>query len=46
MDLLAQRISNGSEEMKSVFQKIFSRDVDDALVFDVDSITVEDITEF
>lgn len=46
VDLLAQRISNGSEEMKSVFQKIFSRDVDDALVFDVDSITVEDITEF
>ena len=46
VDLLAQRISNGSEEMKRVFQKIFSRDVDDALVFDVDSITVEDITEF
>lgn len=46
VDLLAQRISNGSEEMKSVFQKIFSRDVDDELVFDVDSITVEDITEF
>lgn len=46
VDLLAQRISNGSKEMKSVFQKIFSRDVDDALVFDVDSITVEDITEF
>ena len=46
VDSLAQRISNGSEEMKSVFQKIFSRDVDDALVFDVDSITVEDITEF
>ena len=46
VDLLAQRISNASEEMKSVFQKIFSRDVDDALVFDVDSITVEDITEF
>lgn len=46
VDLLAQRISNGCEEMKSVFQKIFSRDVDDALVFDVDSITVEDITEF
>lgn len=46
VDLLAQRISNGSEEMKSVFQKVFSRDVDDALVFDVDSITVEDITEF
>ena len=46
VDLLAQRISNGSEEMKSVFQKIFFFFFDDALVFDVDSITVEDITEF
>lgn len=46
VDFLARRISNGSQEMKSVFQNIFSQDVDDALVFDVDSITVEDITEF
>lgn len=45
VDFLARRISNGNEEMKSVFQNIFSQDVDDALVFDVDSIIVEDITE-
>ena len=46
VDLLAQRISNSSEEMKSVFQDIFSQDIDDALVFDIDSITVDNITEF
>ncbi len=46
VDLLARRISNSSEEMKSVFQDIFSQDIDDALVFDVDSIKVDDITEF
>ena len=46
VDLLARRISNSSVEMKSVFQEIFSQDVDDALTFDVDSITVDDITEF
>ena len=32
--------------MKSVFRDIFAQDVDDALVFDLDSITAEDITEF
>lgn len=46
VDFLARRISNSNEEMKSVFQSIFSQYVDDAIVFDVDSITVEDITEF
>ena len=46
VDFLARRISNSNEEMKSVFQSIFSQYVDDAFVFDVDSITVEDITEF
>lgn len=46
VDFLARRISNSREEMKNVFQNIFSQDVDDALMFDVDSITVEDITEF
>lgn len=46
VDFLARRISNSSEEMKAIFQKIFSQDVDDALVFDIDTITVEDITEF
>lgn len=46
VDLLARRISNSSKEMKSVFQNIFSQNIDDALVFDIDSITVDDITEF
>lgn len=46
VDFLARRISNSSEEMKAIFQSIFSQDVDDALVFDIDAITVEDITEF
>lgn len=45
VDFLARRISNSSEEMKAIFQKIFSQDVDDALVFDIDAITVENITE-
>jgi len=46
VDFLARQISNISEEMKGVFQSILSQDMDDALVFDTDSITVEDITEF
>ena len=46
VDLLAQRISNSSDEMKRVFQDIFSQETDDALVFDPESVTVENITEF
>ncbi len=46
VDLLARRISNSSVEMKNVFREIFSQDLDDALAFDVDSLAVEDITEF
>ena len=46
VDMLARRISNSAEEMKSVFREIFAQDIDDALVFDLDSITVENITEF
>lgn len=46
VDLLARRISNSGEEMKAVFQDILSQDVDDALRFDLNTITVEDITEF
>ena len=46
VDLLARRISNSGEEMKNIFRDILSLDIDDALVFDTDSITVEDITEF
>lgn len=46
VDLLARKISNGREEMKQIFTDIFSQDTDDALVFDTNSINVEDITEF
>ena len=46
VDLLARRISNSAEEMKTVLRDIFAQDTDDALVFDLDSITAEDITEF
>ena len=46
VDLLSRRISNSAEEMKTVFRDIFAQDTDDALVFDLDSITAEDITEF
>ena len=46
MDLLARRLSNSGEEMKNVFRDILSLDIDDALIFDIESITVEDITEF
>ncbi len=46
VDLLARRISNSAEEMKAVFRDIFAQDTDDALVFDLASITAEDITEF
>ncbi len=46
IDLLARRISNSSAEMKAVFKEILVQDTDDALLFDLESITVEDITEF
>lgn len=46
IDLLARRISNSSEEMRSVFQNILLQEVDDALVYDTKSIVVENISEF
>lgn len=46
VDLLARRISNSAEEMKTVFRDILSIEAGDAIVFDTDSVTVEDITEF
>ena len=46
VDLLARRISNSAEEMKVVFRDIFAQDTNDALNFDLNSITAEDITEF
>lgn len=46
VDLLARRISNSAEEMKNVFRIIFAQDGYDGLIFDLDSVKVEDITEF
>lgn len=46
VDFHARRISNSGEEMKNVFETIFSKDIDDALLFDTESIKVNDITEF
>lgn len=46
VDLLAIKISNSKEEMKIVFNEIFSKKVDDGLVFDFNSLNVEDITTF
>ena len=45
IDLLARRISNSAEEMETIFRDIFSQDTDDALVFDLGSVTAEDIAE-
>ncbi len=45
VDLLARRISNSAAEMKVIFRDIFALDTDDALVFDLDSVAVEDISE-
>ena len=36
IDLLARRISNSSEEMKTIFRDILQQDANDALVFDLD----------
>ena len=46
MTFLLQRISNEADSMKQVFQKVFSIEVDDALRFDVENITIKNITEF
>lgn len=46
IDFLAQQISNDVEEMKKVFQDIFSIECDDALRFDLDSLEAVNITEF
>lgn len=46
IDLLARRISNSSDKMKFVFQEILTQEVDDDLVFDINSVKAEDITEF
>ena len=46
IDLLAQHIPNDAEEMKNVFNDIFSIKCDDALRFDLNTLKVINITEF
>ena len=46
IDLLADRISNDSEHIKSVFKDIFSISCDDALNFDLSTLEVNNIPEF
>lgn len=46
IDFLAQKISNDVDEMKGVFKEIFSREADDPLRFDLESLNVIPITEF
>lgn len=46
IDLLAQHVSNDTEEIKKVFRDIFSIKCDDALRFDLDTLEVIHITEF
>lgn len=46
IDLLAQKISNDIENIGNIFKEIFSIEYDDALRFDLKSLTVKSITEF
>ena len=46
IDLLANKISNNVDDMKKVFEKVFSIECDDALRYDRDSLEVDAITEF
>ena len=45
IDLLAQRIPNDAEEMKKVFNDIFSIECDDALRFDLNTLEEQGITD-
>lgn len=45
IDFLGKNISNDSEEIKQVFKAISSIEVEDGVLFDIDSITVERIKE-
>ena len=46
IDLLARSIPNNPERIEAVFRDVFSIDADDALKYDIDSLTVKNITEF
>ena len=46
IDLLARNMTNNLENMKKVFENIFSIKCDDALRYDLNTLVVRDITEF
>lgn len=46
IDLLGQYISNDINDISNVFREIFSISCDDALMFDLNSLSVDSITEF
>lgn len=46
IDLLAGNMSNDRNDMKCVFENIFAIECDDALMYDLSSLEVIDITEF
>lgn len=46
VDFLARNMQNNAEDMKKVFENIFSIKYDDALYYDLNSLEVKNITEF
>jgi len=46
IDLLAQETNNEVENIKKIFEEIFSIEVNDALLYDLESLDVHLITEF
>lgn len=46
IDLLAQNLSNESEQIKNIFAEIFAIECDDALYYEPETLKVTDITEF
>ena len=46
IDLLAKDMPNDAEDMKKVFENVFSIECDDAFRFDLDTLEVIEITEF
>ncbi len=46
IDFLAHKISNKTEDIKTIFSEVFSAEADDPLRFDLNTINVVNITEF
>ena len=46
IDLLANKINNDADNLKVIFEDIFSIECNDALYYDLSSLTVKNITEF